>query len=321
MQSIPRLFVAALLSLSAAAFSQEAYPSRPIKFIVPLGPGSVTDSVARIIGEALASEVRASIVVENRVGAGGTIGAEAVGRARPDGYTLGIFHSSVLTAAAAVNPSLHYDPRKDFIAIGSVASNPIVLVTAQDSKFKDLDQFMNSVKQNPGTHSAAFIGVGSHSQFSLELPNLSSGARILPVPYPAGGGGCLNAIIGGEVDTGSALWASFAAQVAGGKIRLLATSSPLKEFPQVPTFSSKGHQRAELEVLMAVVGPAGLLASVVAKITPALQKVVADPKVGARLTGLGFIVSFGDGAALRTRIDDEIKLLKDVAERAGIHPE
>ena len=317
-----RPIVAILLAASAvAAHAEDAYPNRPVRLIVPLGAGSATDVLARVIAESLTHELKNTFVVENKAGAGGAIGADFVAKAKPDGYTLGFFHSSVLSASAAINPKLPYDPRKDFTPLGIAASNPIVLAVPVNSRFKTLEELIDAAKKEPGKYTSGFIGVGSHSQFNLELLNIVSGAKITAIPYAGGTGPLLTGLLGNQIDSASALWAAFSAQVAAGKLRLLATAAPLKELPDVPTFASKGYERANMEVFSVLMGPPHLPKEIADQLARALERSVKDPKVAQKIENLGFLVRYGSPQELSTKVAEETKLLTEVAEKVGIKVE
>jgi tripartite-type tricarboxylate transporter receptor subunit TctC len=311
----------ALALTCTSGHAQHAYPSRPVKIIVPLAPGAAVDQLARVLAESLRHELKGDFIVENKAGAGGIIGADFVAKAKPDGYTIGLFHSSVLSAAAATNPQLQYHPRTDFTPIAIVASNPIVLAVPSNSRFKTLEDFVQAARKEPGKYSSGFIGVGSHSQFNLELLNMDSGADILRIPYAGGGGALMSGLLGGHVDSASALWAFFAGQVAGGKLRLLATAVPLKDLPEVPTFASKGYKRANMEVLAVVVGPPHMPPEIANQIARAVERFVKTPKNIATLENQGFQVRYGNEQQLADYISEETTLLTNVAKKAGIKVE
>jgi tripartite-type tricarboxylate transporter receptor subunit TctC len=313
-----RLLAVLALSACCAAYPQESYPSRPVKIVVPLGPGAATDSLARLISESLRSELKGSFIVENRPGAGGIVGAAYVASAKPDGYTIGVFHSSVLSAAAAVNPKLGYDPKKDFTPIGIVASNPIALAVAANSKFRTLDDFIAAAKKEPGKYTAGFIGLGSHSHFNLELLRIASSAEITRVPFAGGTGPLITSLLGGQIDAASALWAAFSGQVQGGKLRLIATTSPIREHPEVPTFASKGYPKLNLEVLAVVVGPAGMPTEAIGALVRAVERATVEPKNVAAMEKLGFQVAYGGPQKLASYIAEELAVLSALVKDAGI---
>lgn len=227
----------ALCGAAPGAWGADKYPERPVKIVVPLGAGSATDTFARMLAEALSQDLKGSFVVDNKAGAAGTIGGAAVARAAPDGYTLGVFNSSVVTTAAAITPGLQYDPRKDFTWLAEAGANPLVLVVRADSRFKTLEDFVAAAKKDAGGVSSGLMGRGSHSHFNVELLSMATGAQINAVAYSAGTSQVINAVLGGEIDSASTVLSAVSSFARSGKMRFLATTSPLKDFPNVPTFA------------------------------------------------------------------------------------
>jgi tripartite-type tricarboxylate transporter receptor subunit TctC len=312
---------ALLMSTLTAAWAQGKYPNQTIKVVVPLGPGSATDALARLLAESLRTELKADVIVENKAGAGGVIGGGYVARAKPDGYTIGVFHSSVLSTAVATSPNVTYNPHKDFTPLGNAANNPWVLGVAASSPFKSLEDLIAAAKKEPGKYNCGIIGVGSHSHFNLELLKQASGADISRIPYSSGTGAIIAGLLGGHIDSASMVWAGLSEHVRTGKIRILAASSPLKGFPDVPTFASKGYPQASLEVGNAVVGPAGMPKEVTDVLVPAIKHAIADPKNVAIMEKLGFRVLYQPPQQLAESLAKELAVVTEVARKAGIKAE
>jgi tripartite-type tricarboxylate transporter receptor subunit TctC len=308
-------------TLAATASAQSKYPSRTITVVVPLGPGSATDALARLIAESLRTDLKAEVIVENKAGAGGVIGGGFVARAKPDGYTIGVFHSSVLTTAVATSPNVTYDPQKDFTPLGNAANNPWVLGVAASSRFKTLEDLIAAAKKEPGKFNCGIIGIGSHSHFNLELLKQASGADISRIPYSTGTGAIIAGLLGGHIDSASMVWAGLSEHVRSGKIRILAASSPLRGFPDVPTFASKGYSQASLEVGNAVVAPAGMPKEVMDLLVPAVRRAIADPKTVATMEKMGFRVLYQPPQQLAESLAKELAVVSDVARKAGIKAE
>jgi len=308
----------ALCALFGTATAQDKYPQRPVKIVVALGTGSATDIFARMLAESLRQDLKADFIVENKAGAGGTIGATFITRAKPDGYTIGVLHSSVVTTAAVIMPNLQYDPRKDFTWIGKTVSNPVVLGVAANSRFKTLEDLVAAARKEPGKLTAGIIGVGSHSHFNLELLKIAAGADITRVPYSAGTTPAITGLLGGEIDSTSIVWAGMSEFVKAGRIRILATTSPLKGFPDIPTYASKGYPRSNLEVFLSVVGPAGLPKEVTDALVPAVERAVKDPKNLATLERMGFRVDYESPKQLAETVAKETIVVTEVARTANI---
>jgi tripartite-type tricarboxylate transporter receptor subunit TctC len=315
---IAALVAAAICATTGPLAAQDPYPSRTVKIVVALGPGSATDSFARILADGLRTELKGDFIVENKPGAGGVIGGNFITRAKPDGYTLGVLHSSVLTTAPAIQKTASYDPRKDFTWLGNTVSNPIVLLVPANSPFKKLEDLISAAKKEPGKYSTGIIGMGSHSHFNLELLKQSSGAGLNRVPYSGGTAPILNDIMGGQVDSASLIWAGLGEFVKGGKMRVLAATSPLKGFPDVPTFQSKGYPKVHLEVFLSVVAPAGLPREISDKLVPAIERIVKDPKNAETMERLGYRLNYEPPAKAAETVNGELDIVSPLARQLGL---
>ena len=305
---------------AGAASAQDRYPSKPIKIVVALAPGAGADALARFLAaEPLRRELQTEVIVENRAGAGGVVGGEYVAKAKPDGYTIALFHASVVSTETVINPNVSYDPIRDFTPVATLVTNPLTIVVSAASKWNTLDQLLADAKQ--GKVSCGIIGVGSHTHFNLELLKLASGAAINRVPYAGGTGPIITDLLGGHVDCTSLVWPAVEGLIKSGKFRALAVTSPVKGFPQVPTFASKGFPQASLEVFFAIFGPANLPPEVMAKLVPAFEKTIKNPEVQAKLEQMGFSITYEGPQQLADHLKREIAVVKDVAAKAGIKHE
>jgi tripartite-type tricarboxylate transporter receptor subunit TctC len=312
------LAAAAMCAIFGPATAQDKYPSRPVKIVVALGAGSATDIFARMLAESLHQELKGDFIVENKSGAGGTIGGTFIVRAKPDGYTIGVLHSSVLTSMVAITPNLPYDPRKDFTYIGKTVSNPVVLGVSANSRYKTLDDLISAAKKDPGKVTAGIIGVGSHSHFNLELLKIASGADITRVAYSVGTTPAITGLLGGEIDSTSIVWAGMSEFVKAGRIRIIAATSPLKGVPDIPTYASLGYPRSNLEVFLSVVGPAGLPKEVTDALVPAVERAVRNPKNVAMMEKLGYRVDYENPKQLADTVAKELVVVTEVARKAAI---
>ena len=307
-------------SISGTCAAQENYPNKPVKLVVALGGGSSADTLARMLAETLHQDLKTAFIVENRPGAGGVIGANYVAKAKPDGYTLAVFHASVLTAAGAVMPDLPYDPIKDFTPIAMAVSNPLVLAVSAKAKWTGLKQFLDAAKQDQGKSTCGIIGLGTHSQFNLELLKIASGASITQVPFSTHGA-VVAALYGGQIDSSSLVWAGLKGQVTAGKLRILAATRKLKDFPEIPTFAEAGYPKANLEVFFGIFGPAGLPKEVMATLVPAFEKAIKNPQNMAALDKMGYAVDYEGPQQLADRAEKELAIMKDLAVKAHIKTE
>lgn len=308
--SIPRRLALTLLGAAAVmpgAFAQDgAYPDRPIRFVVPYPPGGGTDVIARIVQVKFQQQLGQPIIIDNRGGAGGSVGTEIVAKAPPDGYTV-LFTLSSHTINPAIFPKLPFDTARDFAPVGMVASLPQILVVQPGFPAQDLRQLIAMAKQKPGQMQFASVGNGSPSHLAGELLNLRAGTQITHVPY-RGGGPAMNDLLGGQV---SMAWVSIpaAAQfVKAGKVRALAVSTKKRSaaFPEVPTVEEAGVSDFEVDSWYAMFVPAHTPKSVIYKLNKALGEVVADPDIQAKLLAQGSEAVGGTPGELGKVVDTEL---------------
>lgn len=309
----------AVLGLAGAAQSQDSYPSRPVRLMVALGPGAGADNLARFLAaDPLRRELGTEVIVENRAGAGGVVGGDFLAKSKPDGYMLGLLHASVVSTATVVNQNVTYDPVRDFTPVANLVTNQLALVVNAGSKWTSLEQILAEAKKSPGTVNCGLIGLGSHTHFNVEVLKLASGAEFNLVPYAAGTGPILSALMGNQLDCTSLVWPAVDAYVKAGKFRALAVTSPVKELPQIPTFASKGFPQVSLEVFNAVFAPAGLPRDVLSRLETAFSRVMNDPKVIAQLEKQGYSILHEDSRKLAERVRHELGVVRDVFKRAGM---
>ena len=318
--------LAGLVALSTSSFnvawSQDSYPSKPVRIVVALGPGSGADALARFLAaDPLRRELQTEVIVDNKPGAGGVLGGDFVARSKPDGYTLALFHASVVSTATIVNQNVSYDPLRDFTPVATLVTNPLAIVVSAGSKWSSLEQLLDEAKKAPGKVNCGIIGVGSHTHFNLELLKIASGAAINRVPYAAGTGPIITALLGGHIDCTSLVWPAVEGNVRAGKFRALAVTSPIKGFPNVPTFAAKGFPQANLEVFFAVFGPANLPKEVMAKLAPAFEKIMKNPEIQGKLEKMGFSILYEGPKQLGERLKHELQVVTEVARKAGIKKE
>ena len=284
----PRLLAAAALALLAcSSFAQTAWPAKPIKLVVPFPPGGGTDFVARLVAEKLTTQAGWVIVIDNKPGAGGNIGLDAVAKSAPDGYTLGLGQ----TANLAINPALYakmpFDPLKDFAPIAAVASQPVVLLVNASSPYKTLADVVAASKAKPESLRIGLAGNGTVGHLAGEMLERRAGIRILNVPYK-GAGPAMTDLLGNQVELNFANTPVAIPQLAGGKVRALAISSPqrLKSVPQlaaVPTVAELGYPGFDAITWTGLVAPAGTPPAVVERINGELQKILKRPDVIEKL--------------------------------------
>ncbi|AVJ27853.1 Bug family tripartite tricarboxylate transporter substrate binding protein [Achromobacter spanius] len=313
---------AATLSLAGAAAAQATYPDRPIRLIVPFPPGGTSDVVGRIFAEALAKQIGQPVVVENRGGAGGTVGSRAVASAAPDGYTLLLGTSSTNGTNPAVYKNLPYDAVKDFTPVTQIIRVPGVIVVNKNFPAKDYASFTALIKGAPGKYSYASSGNGGATHMAMEYYKSLSGLDMMHVPY-RGTGPALNDVIAGQVPI---LWdtaASSMAHIQSGSLRpiVVAAKSRLPQLPDVPTFAEVGLPDYDAEMWNGLLAPAGLPKDVLAKLNDASRKALADKDVQAKYAGVGAYVVADKPEAFAAMIEDDVAKWKKVADFAHISAE
>ena len=310
-----------LLALLACqcAFGQ-AFPNKPIKLIVPFTPGSGTDVIARTLGDAMAQSLGQAVVVENRPGAGGTIGAAQVAKAEADGYTL-LVHSSGHVVNAAIYPNLPYDTLADFAGVTPLASLPNVLVVAPARGWKTLADLLAAARAKPGDLNYASAGNGSATHMNAEKFRVQAGIAALHVAYK-GTPEALTEVISGRVDWFFAPLASALPLIKDGKLQALAVSTARRSpaLPEVPTVNEQGFSGFDDLTWTAVFAPAGMQQELVNRINSEFNRALSAPDVQARLAQLGLDwqsnTSGQFAAFLREEVQKWAKAVKDSGAKA-----
>lgn len=309
----------ALIAASPAAHAQAEYPSKPIRLIVPFPPGGTTDLLARIVAEKLGAEIGRPVVVDNKGGAGGAIGATEIARAAPDGYTIGMATASTHAINPVVQPKLPYDALKDFSAIGIIASVPNIMVVNSTVKAQDAKSLLALLRAQPGKMSYASPGNGSVGHFMGEAFKSASKTHIVHIPY-RGAGPALNDVLAGSVEIMFDNLPTSLPHVQSGKLRAIAVASNRRSptLPDVPTFAELGLNSANTAAWFGVVGPAKLPEPVLRKLSDAMNKVLASADVRARFEKLGADPLTMTPAQFSEYIRNAIEAKRQVAAAANI---
>jgi tripartite-type tricarboxylate transporter receptor subunit TctC len=317
----PASILAAWLFASATAVFAQPYPSKPIRLIVTYPPGGGADLMARLVAPKMSETLGQPVVVENKPGASGQIGASEVARAAPDGYTL------MLDAANhAVNPSLYaslpYDPAKAFQPISLLVRFPNMLVVTPTFPAKDVHELIAIAKSKPGTVAFASSGNGSAQHLAGELFRQKASVEMTHIPYK-GGGPALNDVIGGQVPVFFANMASGLPHVKGGRLRALAVTGAKRSpaLPDAPTMAEAGLAGYEVYEWNAIFAPAGTPAPVVAKLSDAIARALQAPDVRERIAGLGGEIAALDPPETTRFVREQTELWTRVVRAANIKPE
>lgn len=304
------------------AFAQADYPARPVTIIVPFPAGNSGDILSRTLADALSKEWGRSVIVDNKPGAGGSVGAQYVIHAAPDGYTLLHGSSGPVAMAPHINKSAAYDPRKDFTPIMNVAGVSQAFVVRADSPFKTLRDMLDRARANPGKLNCGSGGTGSTQHLTLELLKQRAGVNVTHVPYK-GAAPAYTDLMGGAVDFVVDSLPASLSFVQAKQMRVLAVSTPKRDsaLPDVPTVQESGV--ADFDVLgwLAIVGPAGMNPAIRDKINAGLKKVLAIDSVRQSLTKLGMQIVGNSPDEFGRFIASEYLRWGEVVKQAGIKGE
>ena len=318
MKNICIAVFATLVSLAGGAQAQAPYPAQPVKLVVPWPAGGGTDAVSRHVASAMALQIKQQVVVDNRPGANGMLGTEAVSRAQPNGYTLGI--ASVETHA--INPHVYkkvgYNVQKDFTPVAWVGQFPYAMAVRPGLEVRDIAGLVALAKAQPGKLSYASWGVGSSSQIALEMFKQAAKIDVLHVPFQ-GAAPAITALASNQVDVLMVPLSVAMPQQQGGRLKLLglASAKRLPAAPDLPTLTEQGFS-VEGGTWLAVMGPAGLAPSVVEQVNRAVNAALDTAELRATLTKLGVEPLTSTPAGVQARIDAESARWSAVIKNAGI---
>ena len=316
--SIVALAVTGTLSVPGLALAQ-AYPAKPIRMIVPFPPAGTTDIVARLVADKLSQQLGQPVIVENRAGAGGSIGADMIAKAAPDGYTIGIATVSTHAVNPAANAKNPYNPLTDFMPVTNLAAVPNVLTVHPSVPAKDMKEFVAMLKKEPGKHSFASSGQLSIGQMMGELFLSTSGTDMVHVPYK-GAGPALNDLLGGQVKIMFDNLPSSLQYIKAGKIRALAVAAPkrLDVLPDVPTFAELGMKDVNDEAWYGMVVPAKTPADIVKKLHDATVAVLNSADIKDKFAQQGAVPVGDTPEHYLATIKTEYEKMKTIVTKRGI---
>lgn len=317
-RSVVIAFAAAIAAITAA--HADSYPSRPIRAIIPFGAGSATDVIPRIVFDQLSIQLGQQVIVENRGGAGGTIGAAAVAKADPDGYTL-LVNSSAHTITPAIYPNLTYDARQDFVAVGAIGNVPNVLIIAPSKGIKTLAEFVAAAKAKPGSFNFASVGVGSAVHLSAERFRIAAGYEAVHIPFK-GGSEALTEVIAGRVEYYFCPIATALPHIRDGNLLGLAVSSPKRAaaLPDVPTTLEAGYADSDYTFWIGMFAPAKTPKEIVDKLNRELAIAVQAPAVREKLAALGVEAMPMTPVEFDAYVKGELTRYATFAKAAGLKP-
>ena len=311
--------LAMLAALVAGNALAQPYPAKPVKLIVPFPPGGNTDIVGRLIAQKLTDSLGQQVYVENRGGAGGTIGAEAAAKSPADGYTLFFATTGTLASAPSMQPDLRYDPVKAFAPISTLANAPVVVLVASEVPAKSLKELVEAAKARPGQLKFGSAGTGHFVHLAGEMFKIAAGVDMLHVPYK-GVNAALTDMLGGRIELMFDAPAQYEPHLQTGKVRALAVAHPkrLARLPEVPTTAEAGLAGYELASWFGLAAPAGTPPEAIARVNAEVRKALAAPEVVQTLNKLGLEPAGSSPQQYAAMITEDLARWRRAVKAAGI---
>ena len=321
-----RAFLESMAAFSAIVITPSAfadtYPSKPVRLVVPFAPGGTTDIIARVVSQKILPHLGQPLIVENKSGAGGVIGASEIARATPDGYNLGVATVSTVATAPVMEKTVPYNPLSDFTPIINMAATPNVIAVNPSFPAKDYKSFIAEIKRNPDKYSYASTGTGSITHMQMELFKAQTGTAMVHIPYK-GAGPALNDVIGGQVPIILDNLPSSLPYIKQGRLVAIVVASEKRvpALPNVPTLQEVGLPQVNRMAFYGIYGPKGLPADVVKRVHDAVRKTLDDPQVRARIEETGSVILGNTPEQFAQQIKVEYETYKHVAEVQKLKPE
>ena len=321
-QNITASLLCLFILFSGPVFAQSSYPNKPINFIVPYGAGGSADSRSRQLGQKMSVILKQPIVIDNKPGAGGNIGTEAIVRAAPDGYTIGMGNFAPMAVNKTLFGNLRYDPETDLTPIILVEKGPLVLVVNPNSPYKTVQDIVAAAKTKPGVLTFSSGGIGGSHQLSAELFELNAGIQMIHVPYKSGSA-ALTDLMAGNVDLMFDQMYSAVPSIKADKIRPLAITSKKRSplLPNVPSFAELGYPKVEVLNWQGLIAPKGTPKAIIDKLNAAANEALKDPQLRELMLAQGNEIGGGSPAEFAALVKSEASKWSAVVKSANIKPE
>lgn len=315
------LLAAGLCTITVPAVAQ-SYPNRPVRIVVPFPPGGGTDNLTRLVAERLTSALGWTVVIENKPGAGGNVALDSTAKSRPDGYTLVMAQTDNVVLNPLTYGRLPYDPDRDLMPVGLIASGAAVLVVRTDAPWKNLAEFTTAARSKSGQLTFGSPGIGTVSHLILELWQRSAGIQLNHIPY-RGIAQSLPDLINGQIDSYMGSIPTLRGHIDGGRVRPLAVSSAQRSasLPDVPTFREAGIEGVELASVWGLMAPAGTPQEIVAQVNAAVNRLIEEPETRKRIVDSGADILGGTPTAMSQFYTSERERLGRVVRDANIRLE
>lgn len=314
-------FLLGTILLGPSAYAQDGFPNRVVKIVVPFAAGGSTDLLARSLAERLGENWKQAVIVENRAGAAGSIGADSVAKSKPDGYTLLLGTVTTHAVAQTLYPKLPYNVQRDFVPITEMVTIPQLLSVHPSLPVHSVQDLVAYAKSKPGE--VAYNGsVGATPHMSMELLAARAGIKMLPVPYK-GSGPAMNDLMAGQLQTSFDVIMTTLPHMQAGRLRVLAVTSAKRSplLPQIPTIAESGYPGYESDVWFGLFAPAGTSPAIVNKIGADVRAVLTEPKMRQKLEAAGFSIVASNPNEFASRVKDDIQKWRKVIVDANIKVE